>query len=311
MKDDYGFMNLYTNKEEPKEEKKSIDQLLAPNINMQVQQQILEPAPVVPDTTQKQVSTASSPLNNIAVNNTQTTAKNKKEIIRFEDVVKEYKNGEIITRALNKTNLTIYEGDVVIFLGTSGAGKSTALNSLGGLDQVTSGHIYVDGEDITQYNEKQLLKYRREKIGFIFQFYNLVQTLTAKDNVELALELCKDKKYKSEVLLEQVGLKDRINNFPSQMSGGEQQRVSIARALAKSPRILLADEPTGALDYNTTRQVLELLVGVCKQNNVTLIIVTHNNFITPIADVVYSFRSGDIISVERQEHPLKVGELPW
>lgn len=240
-----------------------------------------------------------------------TQPRNKKEIIQFQNVVKEYRNGEVYTRALNGINLTIYEGEIIIFLGTSGAGKSTALNLLGGLDKATSGRIIVDGDDITKYNENKMLEYRREKIGYIFQFYNLIQTLNAKDNVELVLELCKKKKSNSEYLLEQVGLKERMNNYPSQLSGGEQQRVSIARALAKEPRILFADEPTGALDYNTTRQVLELLVKTCKEKNITLIIVTHNNFITPIADVVYSFRSGEIISIERNQNPTPVGELPW
>ena len=169
----------------------------------------------------------------------------------------------------------------------------------------------ISDEIRAKYNENKMLEYRREKIGYIFQFYNLIQTLNAKDNVELVLELCKKKKSNSEYLLEQVGLKERMNNYPSQLSGGEQQRVSIARALAKEPRILFADEPTGALDYNTTRQVLELLVKTCKEKNITLIIVTHNNFITPIADVVYSFRSGEIISIERNQNPTPVGELPW
>ena len=235
----------------------------------------------------------------------------KKEIIKFENVVKEYHHGDVYSRALNGVNFTLYEGDIIIFLGTSGAGKSTALNLLGGLDQATSGRILVDGEDITKYSEKKMLEYRRAKIGYVFQFYNLIQTLSAKDNVELVLELCKKKKSNSEYLLEQVGLKERMNNYPSQLSGGEQQRVSIARALAREPRILFADEPTGALDYKTTRQVLELLVNTCKEKNITLIIVTHNNFITPIANVVYYFRSGEIISVERNANPCEVGDLKW
>lgn len=237
--------------------------------------------------------------------------KNKKEIIKFENIVKEYHTGEVYIRALNGINLTIYEGEIVIFLGTSGAGKSTALNLLGGLDEATSGRIIVDGEDITKFNEKKMLEYRRAKVGYIFQFYNLIQTLSAKDNVELVLELCKKKKSNSKYLLEQVGLKNRIDNYPSQLSGGEQQRVSIARALAKEPKILFADEPTGALDYKTTKQVLELLVKTAKEKNITLIIVTHNNFITPIADVVYQFRSGEIIKTERNNNPTAVGDLPW
>jgi putative ABC transport system ATP-binding protein len=235
----------------------------------------------------------------------------KKEIIRFENVVKEYRNGEVYSRALKGINLSINEGEIIIFLGTSGAGKSTALNLLGGLDHVTSGRILVDGDDIAKYDDNEMIEYRRVKLGYIFQFYNLIQTLTAKDNVELVLELCKKDKKKAVELLQQVGLGERLNNYPSQLSGGEQQRVSIARALAKEPRILLCDEPTGALDYNTTKQVLELLVKTCKENNLTLIIVTHNNDITPIADVVYSFRSGEIISVQKNPRPLAVGELKW
>lgn len=238
-------------------------------------------------------------------------AKVKQEIIRFENVVKEYRNGEVYSRALKGINLSINEGDIIIFLGTSGAGKSTALNLLGGLDNVTSGRILVDGDDIAKYDDDKMIEYRRTKLGYIFQFYNLIQTLTAKDNVELVLELCQKDKQKAVELLQQVGLGERMNNYPSQLSGGEQQRVSIARALAKEPRILLCDEPTGALDHSTTKQVLELLVKTCKDNNLTLIIVTHNNAITPIADVVYSFRSGEIISEQRNPSPVAVGDLEW
>ena len=235
----------------------------------------------------------------------------KRKLIEFKNVVKEYKVGEVSTKALNSINLNIYEGDVAIFLGTSGAGKSTALNLLGGLDTVTSGDIIVNGQNIAKFNEKNMLQYRRKEIGFIFQFYNLVQTLSAKDNVALVSEVCKNKSIDAEHLLRMVGLENRMNNFPSQMSGGEQQRVSIARALAKKPKILLADEPTGALDYGTTKQVLELLINVCRSENITLIIVTHNNFIVPIADVIYSFRSGEIISEVRNERPVRVEDLEW
>lgn len=248
---------------------------------------------------------------NASINNYFVGNVNKKEIIKFENVVKEYRNGEVYTRALNGVDLTIYEGQIVIFLGTSGAGKSTALNLLGGLDNVTSGRIIVDGEDIAKYNDEKMLQYRRDKLGYIFQFYNLIQTLTAKDNVELVLELCKKKNSNSLELLHQVGLGERVNNYPSQLSGGEQQRVSIARALAKEPRILICDEPTGALDYNTARQVLDLLIKTVKQKNITLIIVTHNNAITPLADVVYSFKSGKIVSTYVNPNPKTVGELEW
>lgn len=253
---------------------------------------------------------------NLHVNSTNHCSEDKrvdynKKIIEFKNVVKEYKVGEVTTRALNSVSFNIYEGEVAIFLGTSGAGKSTALNLLGGLDTVTSGDIIVNGKNIAKFNEKKMLKYRRDAIGFIFQFYNLVQTLSAKDNVALVAELCKNKSVNVEKLLHMVGLGDRMNNFPSQMSGGEQQRVAIARALAKKPQILLADEPTGALDYDTTKQILELLINVCRKEKISLIIVTHNDFIVPIADVIYYFRSGEIIGEVRNEKPMRVEDLEW
>ena len=265
------------------------------------------------DSYNQNIGMGSTYINNNQVNysyynsNSSTT----KRIIEFRNVSKEYKTGEVTTKALNSINLNINEGEVAIFLGTSGAGKSTALNLLGGLDSVTSGEIIVDGQNIAKFNEKKMLEYRRNDIGFIFQFYNLVQTLNAKDNIALVSELNKKKSFDVEYLLRMVGLEHRKNNFPSQMSGGEQQRVSIARALAKRPKILLADEPTGALDYGTTRQVLELLINICKKEKITLIIVTHNNFIVPIADVIYYFRSGEIISEGRNRNPVRVEDLEW
>ena len=188
--------------------------------------------------------------------------------IEFKDVIKEYVMGEVKITALNNTNFSIDKGELVVIVGPSGAGKTTALNLLGGMDSVTSGNIFIDGEDITTLNNKNLIKYRREDIGFVFQFYNLVQNLTALENVELATQICKNS-LDPKTVLKNVGLEDRMNNFPSQLSGGEQQRVAIARAIAKNPKILLCDEPTGALDYNTGKQILKLLQDTAKTNNIT------------------------------------------
>ena len=188
--------------------------------------------------------------------------------IEFKDVIKEYVMGEVKITALNNTNFSIDKGELVVIVGPSGAGKTTALNLLGGMDSVTSGNIFIDGKDITTLNNKNLIKYRREDIGFVFQFYNLVQNLTALENVELATQICKNS-LNPKTVLKNVGLEDRMNNFPSQLSGGEQQRVAIARAIAKNPKILLCDEPTGALDYNTGKQILKLLQDTAKTNNIT------------------------------------------
>ena len=230
--------------------------------------------------------------------------------IEFKNVYKEYEMGEITIKALENTNFEIEKGELVVIVGPSGAGKTTTLNILGGMDNLTRGKVKIAGKDISNYNRKQLTEYRRNDIGFVFQFYNLVQNLTAIENVELATEISKNPLDPSEVL-EGVGLKDRMKNFPSQLSGGEQQRVSIARAIAKNPKILLCDEPTGALDYKTGKQILKLLQTTCRHNNITVIIVTHNVAITPMADKVIRFRNGTAESIEINSNPLPVEQIEW
>ena len=230
--------------------------------------------------------------------------------IEFKDVVKEYKMREVTIRALNKTNFSIDKVELVVVVGPSGAGKTTALNILGGMDSITSGNVIIDGKDISYLKEKELTKYRREDIGFVFQFYNLVQNLTALENVELATEICKHPLNPKEIL-EKVGLKDRIKNFPSQLSGGEQQRVAIARAIAKNPKILLCDEPTGALDYNTGKQILQLLQDTARKENMTVIIITHNGAIAPMADKVIYFKNGTAEKIEKNTEPIPISEIEW
>ena len=230
--------------------------------------------------------------------------------IEFRNVVKEYKMGEIIIKALDKTNFTIEKGELVVIVGPSGAGKTTALNILGGMDNVTSGIVLVDGREVSKLKNKELIKYRREDIGFVFQFYNLVQNLTAKENVELATQICKDALNPDEIL-EKVGLKDRKNNFPSQLSGGEQQRVAIARAIAQNPKLLLCDEPTGALDYKTGKQILKLLQNTARKENMTVLIITHNSAIAPMADKVIHFKNGTAESVEINKNPVNIDEIEW
>ena len=230
--------------------------------------------------------------------------------IEFKNVVKEYKTGEITIKALDNTNFNIEKGELVVIVGPSGAGKTTTLNILGGMDSATYGKVKIAGKDISNYNRKQLTKYRREDIGFVFQFYNLVQNLTAIENVELATEICK-KPLNPEQVLKGVGLENRMRNFPAQLSGGEQQRVSIARAIAKNPKILLCDEPTGALDYKTGKQILKLLQDTCRKNNMTVIIVTHNAAIAPMADKVIHFKNGTAESVEINENPMPVEQIEW
>ncbi len=230
--------------------------------------------------------------------------------IEFNNVTKEYTMGEIKIKALNNTNFSIEKGELVVIVGPSGAGKTTALNLLGGMDSATSGNIYIDGKDITKLNNKNLIKYRREDIGFVFQFYNLVQNLTALENVELATQICK-KSLDPKKVLKSVGLENRMNNFPSQLSGGEQQRVSIARAIAKNPKILLCDEPTGALDYNTGKQILKLLQDTARKNNITVIIITHNTAITPMADKVIVFKNGEAKEVIVNDNPTSIEEIEW
>ena len=230
--------------------------------------------------------------------------------IKFKNVYKQYKMGEVTIDALKDTNFEIEKGELVVIVGPSGAGKTTTLNILGGMDSATSGEVIVDGKEVTKLKNKELIKYRREDIGFVFQFYNLVQNLTAKENVELATQICKNSLNPEEVL-EKVGLKDRMNNFPSQLSGGEQQRVAIARAIAKNPKLLLCDEPTGALDYKTGKQILKLLQDTCKKENMTVLIITHNSAIAPMADKVIRFKNGTAESIEINDNPISVEQIEW
>lgn len=233
-----------------------------------------------------------------------------KKFIELENVKKTYNMGEVLIKAVDDVSFTIDKGETVIVLGASGAGKSTILNLLGGMDQVTDGNIYVDGNNISKYNKKQLTKYRREDIGFVFQFYNLVQNLNALENVELAVEICKDAMDPIKVLKD-VGLEHRIYNFPSQLSGGEQQRVSIARAIAKNPKILLCDEPTGALDYNTGKSILKLLSQVSEKYNMTVVIITHNSAIAPIADKIITVKNGKVENIEKNENKVSIESIVW
>lgn len=230
--------------------------------------------------------------------------------IDFKKVSKIYTTGEVETRALDEVSFSIDKGRFVIICGTSGAGKSTILNILGGMDTCTSGEIQVDGSRVDMMNEKELTDYRRFDIGFVFQFYNLVQNLTAVENVELATEICTNPLNPQETL-KQVGLEDRIFNFPAQLSGGEQQRVAIARALAKNPKLLLCDEPTGALDYVTGKQILQLLQDTCRTQGMTVVVVTHNLAICPMADQVIRVKSGHIVADDRNKNPVSVSEIEW
>ncbi len=230
--------------------------------------------------------------------------------IEFKDVVKKYKMGEVEITALDRTSFEIEKGELVVIVGASGAGKTTALNILGGMDNATSGKVLVDGKDITKLKGKELIRYRREDIGFVFQFYNLVQNLTAIENVELATQICSDS-LDTKVVMEKVGLKDRINNFPSQLSGGEQQRVAIARAIAKNPKLLLCDEPTGALDYNTGKQILKLLQDTSRKENMTVVIITHNQAITPMADKIIQFKNGVAIDIRKNDNVVPVENIEW
>lgn len=230
--------------------------------------------------------------------------------IKFDNVSKEYKTGDVTIKALNNTSFEIEKGELVVIVGPSGAGKTTALNILGGMDSVTKGTVLIDDENISHYTREQLIEYRRNDIGFVFQFYNLVQNLTAKENVELAVQISKDPLNVNKVL-NGVGLKDRKNNFPAQLSGGEQQRVAIARAIAKNPKILLCDEPTGALDYKTGKQILKLLQDTCREEGMTVIIITHNAAIAPMADKVIHFKNGTAESVSINENPTPARDIEW
>jgi len=230
--------------------------------------------------------------------------------VEFKNVRKSYDMGQVVIKAVDDVSFSIDKGEFVIVLGASGAGKSTILNLLGGMDHVSEGDIFVDGNKISKYDKKLLTKYRREDIGFVFQFYNLVQNLNAMENVELAVEICKDSMDPVEVL-KSVGLEDRLYNFPAQLSGGEQQRVSIARAIAKNPKLLLCDEPTGALDYNTGKAILKLLSDTAKMYNMTIIVITHNSVIAPIADKIITVKSGKIASVKKNENPVSIESIEW
>lgn len=232
------------------------------------------------------------------------------KLVEFKNVKKTYDMGEIIIKAVDDASFSIDEGEFVIVLGASGAGKTTVLNLLGGMDDVTSGQIIVDGNEISEYNKRSLTKYRRDDIGFVFQFYNLIQNLNAVENVELAVEISENPMDPREVL-EDVGLGDRLSNFPAQLSGGEQQRVSIARAIAKNPKLLLCDEPTGALDYKTGKSILKLLSDTAKKYNMTVIVITHNSAIAPIADRVVTMSSGKIESIEKNENPVPIESIEW
>ena len=230
--------------------------------------------------------------------------------VKLEDVTKVYCMGEIEIRAADGINFEIMKGEFVVIVGPSGAGKTTVLNVLGGMDTATDGNIWVDGKNIAKYHQRELTAYRRNDIGFVFQFYNLITNLTALENVELALQICRDPLSAKHVLVD-VGLEDRMKNFPSQLSGGEQQRVSIARALAKNPKLLLCDEPTGALDYNTGKQILKLLQDMCRQKGMTVIVITHNLAIAPMADRVIKIKNGKVSSIKVNEKPVPVETIEW
>lgn len=230
--------------------------------------------------------------------------------IVLKDIRKIYRMGEVEISAVDGISFSIEKGEFVIIVGPSGAGKTTVLNILGGMDTASSGQVIVDGADIASYSARKLTGYRRDDVGFVFQFYNLVQNLTAKENVELAAQICKNP-LDAEQTLKDVGLGNRIGNFPAQLSGGEQQRVSIARALAKNPKLMLCDEPTGALDYQTGKQILKLLQDTCREKNMTVIVITHNSAITPMADHVITIKNGKVSKEYYNENPVPVENIEW
>ena len=230
--------------------------------------------------------------------------------VSFEQVGKIYKTGELEIEALHDVNFEIEQGEFCVIVGASGAGKTTILNILGGMDTLTSGHVFLDGQEISGYDKRQLTVYRRYEIGFVFQFYNLVPNLTAVENVELAAQICKEPLDATEVLCE-VGLSERLTNFPAQLSGGEQQRVAIARALAKNPKLLLCDEPTGALDYQTGKAVLKLLQDTCRKKGKTVIVITHNQALTAMADRIITVKSGTVVDMVKNEHIVDISEIEW
>ena len=233
-----------------------------------------------------------------------------KEFVEMRDVRKIYRMGEVEIAAADGIDFQIKKGEFAVVVGPSGAGKTTVLNILGGMDTATSGEVWIDGKNIVKYSPRQLTSYRRDDIGFVFQFYNLIPNLTALENVELALQICKDP-LDAEMVLREVGLADRMKNFPAQLSGGEQQRVSIARALAKNPKLLLCDEPTGALDYNTGKAILKLLQDMCRERGMTVILITHNSAITPMADRVIKMKNGKVGSMKLTARPVPVETIEW
>lgn len=230
--------------------------------------------------------------------------------VTFEDVSKVYRSGEVEIRAVDHISFTIEKGEFCVIVGPSGAGKTTLLNILGGMDTLSEGRVFLDGKEISKYNARELTTYRRYEIGFVFQFYNLIQNLTALENVSLAAQICKNPMDAGEALAK-VGLASRINNFPAQLSGGEQQRVAIARALAKNPKLLLCDEPTGALDYNTGKAILKLLQDTAHETGMTVVIITHNTAIAPMADRIIHVKNGTVSSVERNAHRVPVETIEW
>ena len=231
-------------------------------------------------------------------------------LISFENIKKDYTVGDVKINAVDNCSFDIDRGELVVILGPSGAGKTTILNLLGGMDSPTAGNIYVDGSKIDDYNKRQLIEYRRYKVGFVFQFYNLILNLTALENVELACQICPDS-LNPKTVLDQVGLSERSKSFPAQLSGGEQQRVAIARAIAKNPQLLLCDEPTGALDSDTGQRIISLLQNNCKQMGMTTVLITHNSIISEIADKVVQVKNGTVTSVTKNEHPKRADEISW
>ena len=230
--------------------------------------------------------------------------------VQLKDVKKIYKMGEVEIAAANGIDFAVKKGEFAVVVGASGAGKTTVLNILGGMDTATSGQVVIDDEDIVKFSAKRLTAYRRDDIGFVFQFYNLIPNLTALENVELALQICREP-LDAEKVLQEVGLGDRLHNFPAQLSGGEQQRVSIARALAKNPKLLLCDEPTGALDYNTGKSILKLLQDTCRKQGMTVILITHNSAIAPMADRVIHIKNGKVSKIIENENPVSVETIEW
>ena len=233
-----------------------------------------------------------------------------KSFITFNNVKKTYRVGDVEINASDGVDLEVNKGEFVVIVGPSGAGKTTILNLLGGMDKATSGQIIVDGQDVAKYSERQLTQYRRDDIGFVFQFYNLVQNLTALENVELATQISKNP-LDVRMVLERVGLNKRLDNFPAQLSGGEQQRVAIARAIAKNPKLLLCDEPTGALDYQTGKAILGLLREMCDKYTMTVIVITHNSALAPMADRIIHLKNGQVASMNINEHPKSIAEIEW